>query len=253
MYLREGHRGIHYSSVDSSAPSIMLPRVRVPSTPSTLFSIYIVQIVYLSFELECEKNKNKQKEAGIGPFFKKIREGLKQMKKCRKNCREVFDQLRERKRWKGLKVLKILFQLLTISFIATTLFSKLKICFEFYVKRWRAFNIGSFPNIRKSCFFFSFFYKNIFANFWFIGARNFVGHQLIDYCRWWRSVWPDWAIYSTLGNFSKPVAATIILPKSCQIFRQFCKFFSWNHFWASFKEIWRLFTGHAGGGADIKN
>ena len=36
-----------------------------------LFSIYIVQIVYLSFELECEKNENKQKEAGIGPFFEK--------------------------------------------------------------------------------------------------------------------------------------------------------------------------------------
>ena len=36
-----------------------------------LFSIYIVQIVYLSFELECEKNENIQKEAGIGPFKKK--------------------------------------------------------------------------------------------------------------------------------------------------------------------------------------
>ena len=35
------------------------------------FSIYIVQIVYLSFELECEKNENKRKEAGIGPFFLK--------------------------------------------------------------------------------------------------------------------------------------------------------------------------------------
>ena len=58
--------------MDLSAPSIMPPQVRVPSTPSTLFSIYIVQIVYLSFELECEKNKNKQKEAGIGPFFKKV-------------------------------------------------------------------------------------------------------------------------------------------------------------------------------------
>ena len=34
-----------------------------------LFSIYLVQIVYLSFELLCEKNENKQKEAGIGPFF----------------------------------------------------------------------------------------------------------------------------------------------------------------------------------------
>ena len=36
-----------------------------------LFSIYIVQNAYLSFELECEKNENKQKEAGIGPFFLK--------------------------------------------------------------------------------------------------------------------------------------------------------------------------------------
>ena len=32
--------------------------------------MYIVQIVYLPFELECDKNENKQKEAGIGPFFK---------------------------------------------------------------------------------------------------------------------------------------------------------------------------------------
>ena len=63
--------GCHHSSVDLSSPSILPPQVRVPSTPSTLFSIYIVQIVYLSFELECEKYENKQKEAGIGPFFKK--------------------------------------------------------------------------------------------------------------------------------------------------------------------------------------
>ena len=64
--------GCRSSSVDSSAPSILPPLVWVPSTPSTLFSIYIVQIVYLSFELECEKNKNKQKEAGIGPYLKNI-------------------------------------------------------------------------------------------------------------------------------------------------------------------------------------
>ena len=56
--------------VDSSVPSILLPWVRVPSTPSTLFSTYIAQIVCLSFELECEKNENKQKEAGNGPFKK---------------------------------------------------------------------------------------------------------------------------------------------------------------------------------------
>ena len=67
----EYSKGCRYSSVDSSAPSILPPQVWVPSTPSTLSSIYIAQIVYLSFELECEKNKNKQKEAGIGPFKKR--------------------------------------------------------------------------------------------------------------------------------------------------------------------------------------
>ena len=36
-----------------------------------LYSINIVQIVYLSFELEIKKNENKQKEAEIGSFFKK--------------------------------------------------------------------------------------------------------------------------------------------------------------------------------------
>ena len=64
-------KGCRYSSVDSSAPFILPPQVWVPSKPSTLFSIYIVRIVYLSFKLECEKLENKQKEAGNGPFFKK--------------------------------------------------------------------------------------------------------------------------------------------------------------------------------------
>ena len=49
-----------------------------------------------------------------------------------------------------------------------------------------------------------------------------------------RPVWPDCAIYCTLGNFSKPVAS-IILPIIAHIFRQFllsCQtlsFFWWNH------------------------
>ena len=58
-------KGCRHSSVDSSAPSNLPPWVWVPSTPSMLFSIYNVQIVYLSFELECEKKENKQKEAGL--------------------------------------------------------------------------------------------------------------------------------------------------------------------------------------------
>ena len=34
--------------------------------------MYKAQIVCLSLELECEKNENEQKEAGIGPFFKEV-------------------------------------------------------------------------------------------------------------------------------------------------------------------------------------
>ena len=42
-------------------------------------------------------------------------------------------------------------------------------------------------------------------------------------------VWPDWAIYCTLGNFSKPVA-TIILPKSPTFLYNFCEGFKNFHF-----------------------
>ena len=38
----------------------------------------------------------------------------------------------------------------------------------------------------------------------------------------WYSVWPDWAIYWTLGKFSKPLA-TINLPKSPTFLGNFCK------------------------------
>ena len=37
-----------------------------------------------------------------------------------------------------------------------------------------------------------------------------------------QAVWPDWAIYCTLGNFSKPVAA-IILPKLPTFLGKFCR------------------------------
>ena len=52
--------------MDSSAPTILPPRVRVPSTPSMLLS-FIVFGLYLS----CEKGENKLKEVGFGPLFKK--------------------------------------------------------------------------------------------------------------------------------------------------------------------------------------
>ena len=55
-----------HSSVDSSAPTVLLPQVRVPSTPSTLVS-FIVKFV---LNVSCEKNENKQQEAELGQFKK---------------------------------------------------------------------------------------------------------------------------------------------------------------------------------------
>ena len=49
--------------MDSSTPSILPPRIRVPSTPSMLLSICFVSY---------RKDENKQKEAGIGTFFKNL-------------------------------------------------------------------------------------------------------------------------------------------------------------------------------------
>ena len=58
-------------------------------------------------------------------------------------------------------------------------------------------------------------------------------------------MWPDWAIFCTLGNFFKPLA-TISLAKSLTFLGNFCKgvkisFFQWNIFWATFTDIWRFF------------
>ena len=66
-----------------------------------------------------------------------------------------------------------------------------------------------------------------------------------------QAVWPDWAIYWTLGYFLKPLA-TINLPKSPTFLGNFCKgvkiyhFSSWNHFGATLIDIWRFFSGHTG-------
>ena len=64
-----------------------------------------------------------------------------------------------------------------------------------------------------------------------------------------RSVWPDWAIYWTLGNFSK-LLALINLSRSPTFLGNFCKgvkifyFFLVKSFLGNFIDIWRLFTGH---------
>ena len=59
--------GDRHSSVYSSAPTILRSRVQIPSTPSTFFPINSQTVCYIC---QCwEKDKNKQKEAEIGPFF----------------------------------------------------------------------------------------------------------------------------------------------------------------------------------------
>ena len=57
-----GRIGGRHSLVHSSAPTIQWSRVRIPSTPSTLFPFTIFIIV-------CRKVENKQKEAEFGPYF----------------------------------------------------------------------------------------------------------------------------------------------------------------------------------------
>ena len=59
--------------LESSAPTMLWPKVRIPRTPSTLFRVIWLKFSqYLSFELECENNENKRKEFGIGLFKKNV-------------------------------------------------------------------------------------------------------------------------------------------------------------------------------------
>ena len=55
--------GCHHSSVDLFEPSILLPQVLVPSTPSMLLSIYI------DFS-HVENTKMNKMRPEFGPFFK---------------------------------------------------------------------------------------------------------------------------------------------------------------------------------------
>ena len=62
------------------------------------------------------------------------------------------------------------------------------------------------------------------------------------------TVWPDWAIFALWAMF-KSLWQHLFCPNRPH-FRQFLQrcqnllFFWWNHFWATFIDIWRLFTCH---------
>ena len=64
------------------------------------------------------------------------------------------------------------------------------------------------------------------------------------YLHWSLSVWPDWAVYCTLGNFSKLVAS-IILPKSPTFLGNFCKGVKIFHFSSGiiFGQLLKTFGG----------
>ena len=65
MHANIDNLGGRHSSVVSSASTILLPRVQIPSTLSMLISICVIEIYQ-------ENNENKQKEAGIGQFKKHL-------------------------------------------------------------------------------------------------------------------------------------------------------------------------------------
>ena len=60
-------------------------------------------------------------------------------------------------------------------------------------------------------------------------------------------MWPDWALYYTLGNFSKPVEK-IILPKSPTFLANLCKVVKIFHFAREIilGNFLQFFTGHTG-------
>ena len=69
---------------------------------------------------------------------------------------------------------------------------------------------------------------------------------LFSIVKW--SVWPDWAIYWTLGYFLEPLA-TINLLKSPTFLGNFYKVVKIYEFWATFIDIWQFFSGHTESGA----
>ena len=91
-------------------------------------------------------------------------------------------------------------------------------------------------------------YWTIFHNFPFAGIWIFGGCK--RFFEWFShpAVWPDWAIYWTLGNFLKPLAK-INLPKSPTFLGNFCKGVKIFHFSSkiilgNFYRHLAIFSGH---------
>ena len=69
IIVNDDTEGCCHSSVESPAPTILPPRVWVPSTPSMLLSFIVKFVRYLS----CEKNEINKNRPGLADFFLKKR------------------------------------------------------------------------------------------------------------------------------------------------------------------------------------
>ena len=77
------------SSVESSSPTMLRSRVRILCN----FTMFEIQFMYLAFELECEKNENKQKRVRQWLIFEMIqRHDLKILVICFHFSHFVFDK-----------------------------------------------------------------------------------------------------------------------------------------------------------------
>ena len=63
--------GCRYSSVDLSAPFIMPPRVRVPSTPSTIFQFILFKLYICHLNWNVKRTKINKNWPGLARFLKK--------------------------------------------------------------------------------------------------------------------------------------------------------------------------------------
>ena len=101
---------------------------------------------------------------------------------------------------------------------------------------WQDFGIKNIPIFSKSCRKSS--QKSFTQKFTFLTIEKIFTKYFDSFCMkirspiWSYSVWPDCAIYWTLGKFLKHLA-TINLPKSLTFLGNFCKVVKIYHFYSA--------------------
>ena len=88
LLLKNSMWGCRHSSVDSSAPTILPPQVRVPSTPSMLYHLW-----YLCYICHLKRTKINKKRPGLAHFFKKVRWIKNSLASCAKGIFPTFNLL----------------------------------------------------------------------------------------------------------------------------------------------------------------